>query len=381
MSDKYSLPLDWNQVFTAFDLDPTTNGLQIVPATSLRPAGPLPRSGEQSLGEGGPPSSESLPAWPALDPKHPALVVGADAQQAGAVLETLLQYYSTSHLVTIIDAEGLARLLALGDVIGFRHMYLPPAEATDTPQSFDTLRYLVARLRGPGGCPWDREQTHASLRPYLVEEAYEALEALDEQDSLKLREELGDLLLQVMLHSQLAYESGRFSVDDVVESISLKLIRRHPHVFGQVEVSSSQEVLQNWDAIKKNEGKSPSLLASVPRGMPALAYAQSLQKRAARTGFDWPSIDGALEKVHEEIQELQEPGANRAAEFGDLLFALVNVARWIDIDAEEALRQACRRFFQRFSWMEAACARQGVEMGSLSLAQLDLLWEEAKLQE
>jgi tetrapyrrole methylase family protein/MazG family protein len=372
---------DWSQVFCSFGIDLMSGALQIVPASCLQAFPALPKASRTDLGEGGPPSEALLYLSRPMDVQLSVIVVNNRDEEGSYALEVLRQYYSTGHAVTIIDAEGLTHSLALGDVIGFQYMYLPPAQPLEVPDSFDTLRYLVARLRGPGGCPWDREQTHSSLKPFLIEETYEALESLDEKDSQKLCEELGDLLLQILLHSQLAHESGHFTINDVVESISLKLIRRHPHVFGQVLVTGSQEVLQNWDDIKRNEGKGRSLLEGVPKGMPALAYAQSIQKRAARTGFDWPSIEGALDKVAEELQEIKEIGANQASEFGDLLFALVNVARWMDIDAEESLRLASRRFYQRFLYIEAHCARHSVAMSSLSLSQLDGLWEEAKLQE
>jgi len=247
--------------------------------------------------------------------------------------------------------------------------------------TFEAFCRIIATLRGPEGCPWDREQTHLSLKPYLVEEAYEAVEALDLEDSRRLCEELGDLLLQIGLHAQIAEESGQFRISDILRHINEKLIRRHPHVFGDVEVSGSQEVLLNWEEIKREEGKpEKSLLDGIPKDIPSLAYSQIIQQRAARVGFDWPNIDGVLDKVAEEIEEIRQAQTHqqKVDEFGDLLLALANAARWLQIDLEGALRQANHRFSRRFACMETLCRQRGISMNGMPIEELDSLWEEAK---
>jgi tetrapyrrole methylase family protein/MazG family protein len=246
---------------------------------------------------------------------------------------------------------------------------------------FAKLRQIIAKLRGPDGCPWDRKQTHASLKPYLVEECYEVLQALDEGAPQKLCEELGDLLLQIMLHAQIAAEAGQFSIDDVIQGISNKLIHRHPHVFGGQKVQDAGEVELNWEALKQEERKEgESLLAGVPEQMPALAYSQSIQRRVAGVGFDWEKVEEIIDKLAEEVAEIKRAPdqQERAQEFGDLLFTLANVARRLDIDLEMALRSANQRFCRRFAYMEEACRNQGVSFGSLPLDEQNVLWEEAK---
>ncbi|MCL5026783.1 MAG: MazG family protein, partial [Chloroflexi bacterium] len=241
--DSPSPAVDWPAIFHALGVDPLAQGLQIVPAAALAPAPPLPHAAEAALGTGAPPLDRLVYAPPAFDPMRPLLVYAADAGNAGQAIAALRQHYPAAHRVTALDPSGAVRQTPLDQVAGFRCLFLPPAAPLDLPQACESLRYIVARLRGPGGCPWDREQTHASLKPYLVEEAYEALEALEEANAVMLREELGDLLLQILLHAQLAAESGQFDLDDVVEGIARKLVRRHPHVFGEVQVASAQEVL------------------------------------------------------------------------------------------------------------------------------------------
>jgi tetrapyrrole methylase family protein/MazG family protein len=246
---------------------------------------------------------------------------------------------------------------------------------------FDTLVHIVARLRAPGGCPWDRKQTHASIKPYLIEEAYEVLQALDDENGEKLCEELGDLLLQILLHAQMASEAGEFEMKDVVRGIATKLIRRHPHVFGGSKAGDAEEVAQEWEMLKQNERKEgDSLLSSVPKGMPALSYSHSIQRRAAGVGFDWKESGGVLEKLAEEVGELERASTpqQKIHEFGDILFALVNVARWQEVNLEEALRLANERFCQRFRCMEDSCREQGVTLRDLSFDELNALWDEAK---
>jgi len=246
---------------------------------------------------------------------------------------------------------------------------------------FETLERIVATLRGPGGCPWDRKQTHASLKPYLIEEAYEVLQALDDESSGKLCEELGDLLLQIMLHAQMAREAGEFDIADVIRGIATKLVRRHPHVFGDSDASDADEVALEWEAIKQEERQAgESLLASVPRGMPALSCSHSIQRRAASVGFDWDEFGGIVEKLSEEVAELEQASSPREKthEFGDILFALVNAARWQGVDLEEALRLANDRFYRRFRYMEDRCRERGVQLGALSFDEQNALWDEAK---
>jgi tetrapyrrole methylase family protein/MazG family protein len=246
---------------------------------------------------------------------------------------------------------------------------------------FATLVDIIAKLRAPDGCPWDRKQTNASLRENLLEECYEVLEALDEGEPEKLCDELGDLLMQIVLHAQIAAEAGEFELGDVVRSINAKLIHRHPHIFGLKKVKDADEVAHNWEQLKGEERESGvSILKSVPKQMPALGYSQEVQRRVAQLGFDWEDVDGVIDKLVEEVGELKaaDTDEQRAKEFGDLLFTLVNVARRQGVDTEAALREANRRFYQRFSYMEEVCRKRGVNFGDLSFAEQNALWEEAK---
>ena len=246
---------------------------------------------------------------------------------------------------------------------------------------FDTLVDIIARLRAPDGCPWDREQTHASLRENLLEECYEVLAALDEGDSKKLGEELGDLLMQIILHARIATEDGEFELGDVLTSINAKLIHRHPHIFGSQKVKDAEEVALNWEALKQEErGADTSILASVPRQMPALGYSQAIQRRVAQVGFDWEDIGGVIDKLAEEVSEFKQADnpEQKAWEFGDLLFTLANIARRLGIDSEAALREANQRFYRRFSYMEEVCHQRGLKFAALSFDQQNALWEEAK---
>lgn len=244
---------------------------------------------------------------------------------------------------------------------------------------------VMKRLRGKNGCPWDREQTQESLKPYLLEEAYELFDAIEKRDDRAMQEELGDLLLQVIFHAQIAQEEGRFTIDDVAGTIVEKLKRRHPHVFGRVKVKGSDHVLENWEQIKKDEGKR-SVLGGVPRQLPALLKARRVQEKAKRVGFDWESVTGAFDKVIEETKELKKVVAenqnNRTKveeEFGDLLFSLVNVSRFLGIDAEESLRKTIIKVTRRFQYIEDAIEKRGrKQIKDYSLQELDALWEEAK---
>jgi tetrapyrrole methylase family protein / MazG family protein len=276
-------------------------------------------------------------------------------------------------------------------------------------ERFHTLVNLMAALRAPDGCPWDRKQTHESLKPYLLEETYEVLEILDRQDRTKLPEELGDVLLQVLFHSQIASEAGSFTIEDVLEQLADKLIRRHPHVFEQgasdLTPKNADQVVARWEEIKRTErrasGRPDSVLDGVPQMLPALLRAYQLQARASRVGFDWThdakGFDQVLGKIEEEIQELRaairapasdqtgpDAGAARqaqiVAEFGDVLFSLVNLARFIKVSPEDALRQSANRFVERFQFIEARAAASGRAVGDLSFVEMDRLWDEAKKQ-
>ena len=252
-------------------------------------------------------------------------------------------------------------------------------ETFEDLDSFDTLVAIIARLRSPDGCPWDREQTHFSIKGNLLEEAYEVLEAIDEGNTGKLCEELGDLLMQIVLHAQMASEDKDFELGGVIRSISTKLIHRHPHVFGDAEAKDAQQVIANWELLKREEGKG-SLLSGLPKEMPALAYSQAIGRRVARVGFDWEDVAGVIEKLAEEVAEFSEATEhrNRVREFGDLLFTLASIARKLDIDLEAALRGANDRFYRRFSYMEEVCQRRGISLSSLSPEEQNALWEEAK---
>ncbi len=251
---------------------------------------------------------------------------------------------------------------------------------------FDALVKVVAELRGPMGCPWDRQQDHRTLRKYLIEETYEVVEAIDHGSPDKLKEELGDVLLQVLLHAQIASEEGRFNIADVCEHIRTKLIRRHPHVFGGVEVSSVDEVLSNWEDIKSREpGKEDanSAISGVPNSLPALMRAAEVSKKAARVGFEWLNLEGVLAKLKEEVAETEEAIASGEQsrikhEIGDLLFAVVNIARWLRIDPEEALREMLERFRVRFEAIENQARSEGRSISDMTIEEMDAVWNAAK---
>lgn len=257
--------------------------------------------------------------------------------------------------------------------------------------AIERLEQIMVTLRGDSGCPWDKEQTHQSLRRYLIEECYEVIEAIDDGDMNNLQEELGDLLLQVVFHARLAEESGNFNLNDVVCGISTKMVRRHPHVFNHVKVKNSNEVLVNWEEIKEKEKKqqrrhAQGALHGVPRQLPALIRAYKIQERAARVGFDWPSIDGAWEKVTEETNELKAAVENgdyssMQEELGDLLFAVVNIARFLKIEPELALAATTAKFEKRFHQMEQQVDGEKCKLQDLTLKEMDYLWEQAKNQE
>ncbi|NLX25790.1 MAG: nucleoside triphosphate pyrophosphohydrolase [Lentisphaerae bacterium] len=257
-------------------------------------------------------------------------------------------------------------------------------------ESIERLLDVMRKLRGPGGCPWDREQTNESLKSDLIEEAYEVIDAIECGEASALQEELGDLLLQVVFHAQICSESGKFEFSNVAEGIADKLVRRHPHVFGEVEVSGAGEVLQNWDAIKKAEkqkgDKPASIVAGIPRHLPALQKAYQVQKRAARAGFDWAHIDDVFDKLHEEMDELKEAIHRQhepdiREELGDLLFSVVNVSRFLGHNPEELLDQNIKKFIRRFQLVEDLVHAAGRPLNSFSLEELDAFWNKAKREE
>ena len=250
--------------------------------------------------------------------------------------------------------------------------------------NFDDLLRIMEILRAPDGCMWDREQDHHSIRRNFIEETYEVCEAIDEEDAEHLKEELGDVLLQVVFHAQMEKEKGVFDIGDVADGVCKKLNYRHPHIFGDVEVSSSDEILTNWDALKrkeKHQETDTSALESVAKSLPGLIRAEKLQKKAAKVGFDWEDVQGAVDKVEEELDEVRRALAGDGdveEELGDLLFAVVNVARRKKVDAERAVEKTCNKFVRRFGLMEQQAAQEGRTLSELSLAELDALWERAK---
>ena len=250
----------------------------------------------------------------------------------------------------------------------------------DSLGTFEAVVNIIERLRSPGGCPWDREQTHASLKRNLLEECYEVLEAIDDSDSAKLSEELGDILVQVVFHTQIAREAQEFRVEDALTAVNRKLIRRHPHVFGNAVVSDAREVERNWEKLKEQEGGRKSPVDGIPKDLPALAYAQLMQDRVAKRGFEWDDISGVLDKVVEEVNELKNAPSDeeRAKEMGDLLFTMVNLARWLGIHAEDSLRQGNARFRQRYTTMESLAVERGLDFPQLSLGEKEKMWQEAK---
>jgi tetrapyrrole methylase family protein/MazG family protein len=282
------------------------------------------------------------------------------------------------------------------DVLATSTHFVPPLDWLANGASPYSLPWLVARLRAPDGCPWDREQDHLTLRKFLLEETYEVYDALENGSTPQLAEELGDLLLQIVLHAQYAAEDGVFDLTDVNREVMAKIVRRHPHVFGDVVARTAADVTRNWEQIKAGErasssnggGKSvardesmPGAFAGLSRSLPALAYAQEMQERAASLGYDWPSVEGVLDKVREESGELAaaRDDGERREELGDLLLVLVNLARKLGIDAEAALRAASAKFAARFAHVERLAAARDAQLKDMSFDQLDELWKEAKV--
>jgi tetrapyrrole methylase family protein/MazG family protein len=368
-------------VCAALELDPFTQGAQIVDATAL---GGL--SHEEVAGK--------------IIPTMPLLVVQVyNRRVASAVKLALGECYPDNWPVRLVRAAGVARdelvvempLYQLDRNNLANHLctlYVPPRPEMEALRLPETLRHITMRLRRePDGCPWDRQHTHASLTRYVLEEAYEVVEAIEEQDLEHLAEELGDLLLQVYLHAEIARQAGNFAIGDVFEQINAKLIRRHPHVFGNVEVENTDQVAQNWEAIKRQEqlaaGKQiaeASVLTDVQRALPALIQAQEYQKRAAQTGFEFANLQEVLEKLSEELDELHAAATpeEQHEEMGDVLFIVAKVARMLHIDAEVALRSANRKFKRRFQQMEALMRAQRRTFASYTLQEWMQLWEQAK---
>lgn len=307
--------------------------------------------------------------------------------------EVLLSLYPREHPLRELPDGRSGPLDAMSDDELAGGDWLVPALAPlDNLASPHGMAAISARLRAPDGCPWDRRQTHATLRPFVLEEAYETVDAIEDGAPEDLAEELGDLFLQIILHAQLAAEDGVFDLTDVYRTLGAKIIRRHPHVFGNLEVSGAEEVLRNWETIKAAErheaGGPPSAFSGIARALPALAASREIQERASSLGWDWPAIEGVWEKVGEELAELHEAGATegdagrdaRLHEFGDLLFAAVNLARWLKLDPEEALRSANRRWIDRYERVEALASERGLVLVELSAEAKNALWNEVKAQ-
>ena len=330
---------------------------------------------------------------PAFPPDAPVLIAQLYSRMVAAEVKmTLTAVYPEDHPVHLVHAAGtkdeMVENLSLFEIDRSTHidlltaLYIPPLEKGT---SFEAFQEIIAHLRAPDGCPWDKEQTHLSLRSHLLDEAYETLEALDDQEPAKMAEEFGDLLLQIVLHAQIAGEEGDFNMTEVIKGIYDKIVRRHPHVFGELQVDGVKGVLTNWEKLKADERKAngeaeKGPLDGIPLALPALIQAQEYQDRAARLGFDWPEISGVLDKIVEEVREIKEAanGEELAAELGDMFFALVNLARWKKVDAESALRGTNIRFKKRFDYIQAGARKIGKKMQEMSLDEMEALWQEAK---
>ncbi len=319
-----------------------------------------------------------------------------NARVASDAKLSLMEIYPDDFPVTVARNLGLAdeevrtvplyELDRLPVIDHLTSVYLPPPPRRTTAFSLDPVVDVMARLRSPGGCVWDLEQNHRSLRRYIVEEVYEVLEAIDFADGDKLCEELGDLLLQIVFHARIAEEAGEFSMQDVVDRVTEKMVRRHPHVFGEISVRDAAEVIVNWEKIKRREhpGERPSVLDGVPKDLPGLMRAYKLQAKAAKVGFDWNSAAPVWDKIYEELAELKEAaaGGDPAAiesELGDVLFSIVNLARFFDTEPETALNVTNNKFVRRFAYIEARIKEQGRKWKDFTLEELDTLWNEAKM--
>jgi len=353
--------LELSEVFSAFELEPVSR-LMLLDASALKGA--------------------HVPPFPA---DAPALILGLGSIDMAGLGRVLCVAYPQNFVLKLMNEHGQVQEVLLADLKDKNgQALLIPALGTGT--TFEAFQEIIAHLRAPeDGCPWDKEQTHLTLRKHLLEESYETLAALDEEDPDKMREEFGDLLLQIVLNAQIATENDEFTMAQVLKGIYDKIVRRHPHVFGEVRVDGVGDVLANWEKIKAGERKKvgdteKGILDGLPVVLPALVQAQEFQDRAARVGFDWPEIDGVLEKVREEIDEVRAAAnpEELTDELGDLFFALVNLARWKKIDAESALRGASLKFKKRFKYIEARANMLQRPMQELSLQEMDDLWNDAK---
>jgi tetrapyrrole methylase family protein/MazG family protein len=341
-------------------------------------------------------AADRLPAV-AFDPSLPLIVLRARDPRADAAAlpgrharsgawSILAALYPPAHPLRRLPDGTAVALEALDEASLLAGDWLVPVlDPIDNLASPHGMAAISARLRAPDGCPWDRRQTHLTLRPFLLEEAYETVDAIEHGTPANLAEELGDLLLQVILHAQFAAEAGEFDLTDVYRSIAAKIVRRHPHVFGEVEAAEVEQVMANWEAIKAREradaGRADrGAFASVARALPALAASREIQERASALGWDWDEIGGVWEKVGEELDELRGAAApdERLHELGDVLFALVNLSRWMKLDPEEALRAANHRWVARYARVESLAAERGVDLDALDLAGKDRLWDEVK---
>lgn len=334
---------------------------------------------------------------PPINPTLPAFVGGVYSRAvASDVKLTLMNQYPDHHRVRLVHGAGtdsvrvedvtLAAMDHSRSIYHLTTLFVPPL----TPySSFESFQETIAHLRAPEGCPWDREQTHASLRPYLIEEAYEVLDAIDREDWEELVGELGDILLQVVLHTQIATEEGTFQMADVLETVNRKMIRRHPHVWGDVTVNGdAEQVVTNWQEIKQQErsasGKTrTALLDSVNTALPALAVAHAYQHKAAKVGFDWPTVQGVEDKVKEELAEIlaADNNSDKAHEIGDLIFVLVNWLRWLKVsDPESILRETNAKFYRRFGYIEQQASAQGKPLETLSLDEMEALYQQGKIE-
>jgi len=332
--------------------------------------------------------------FPQFPPSRPVLISQIYSRMiAGEVKLTLLEVYPDEHPVKLIHAAGtmqqLIESIPLYEIDRSKNIGILTSlyvEPIDKGTSFEEFQEIIAHLRAPDGCPWDREQDHKSLRPHLLSETYELLSALDDENPEHLKEELGDLLLQIVLHAQIAAEEGDFLMADVIKGISDKLIRRHPHVFAQLQVDGVENVLTNWEKIKETErsenGKKDDngVLSGVPNEYPALAQSQEIQNRAARVGFDWNQVEPVIQKIHEEINEIADSSdrEDQLKELGDLLFAIVNLIRWYDGDAESILRETNLKFRRRFNFIEQEVKKLNKSMKDFSLTELDDFWDQVK---
>ncbi len=336
-----------------------------------------------------------LESFHTCPPSQPMVILNAVGENIGSVLKAgLSSIYPLDHRLAVIDfmqpiEDRLiqTRLETLDRSLGEDHNYMLYVPALAFGSAFEDFQAIIEQLRSPEGCPWDREQTHESLKPFLLEETYEALEALDQTDMSGLQEELGDLLLQIVLHAQIGVEAGEFTMRDVLQTISNKMIRRHPHVFADGKAKDALGVVQKWQEIKADERKqnglegSKGMLDGVPQSLPALVQSQTVQARAKVVGFDWLNISDVHAKIEEELQELADASnpEEQFSEMGDVFFALVNLARWLDVDSEAALRESTRRFKQRFSYIEQSALKKGKAITDMTFEEMDALWDEAKV--